>query len=388
MEIDRFRETPTGHLVPLTVHYQGKETAYFGFVADPLPERIQLQPETNLVVSEADQALGMLEGVASMLPNKALFIRPIVRREAVSTSALEGTYAGFSEVLEAEVSQPDRATGDIREVLNYTKTAENALAWIEGRHITLGLIQQLHETLIAGTRGDSPDTGRFRTIPVMIGPEGAPPTEAHFIPSPPGVILEDRMRDWEEWIHREDAIPVVVRSAVSHYQFETIHPFRDGNGRLGRLLAILVLIERGPLSGHLFSLSPYLEARRAEYGELLRAVSGEGDFDSWVRFFASAVRDQAIEAHGKVQSLLAWRQTAVERLREAGLRGSVITICENLIGFPLVTPSQASDMVDVTYRAANLAIGKLVDHGVLIEATGRNYGRIFVAPQVLTILES
>ena len=384
----RFANSPNGHLEPLVIWHGGKESDYFGFVPDRLPDAFSLTAETTLAVSEADQALGLLEGVARMLPNTALFIRPIVRREAVSTSALEGTYAGFSEVLEAEVAQSAHPTAEVREVLNYTRTAERALVWIKSQPITLGLLQQLQAVLVAGTRGDGPDTGRFRTVPVMIGPEGAPPANAHFIPCPPGAVLEDRMRDWEEWNYRQDATTSVVRSAVSHYQFETIHPFRDGNGRLGRLVAILLLIARGPLSGHLFSLSPYLEARRGEYGDLLRGVSGEGDWDSWVRFFAIGVRDQAIEAHGKAESLLRWRESTVDHIRDSGIKGSAITLCENLIGFPVISRTQAAELADVTYRAATLAIEKLVEAGVLREATGRTYGRLYYAPEVLAILDT
>jgi Fic family protein len=388
MDIDRFANSPTGQLVPLKVRHGGEEIDYFGFLANPLPDEIPLNAETILAVSEADQALGLLEGLARMLPNKALFVRPIVRREAVSTSALEGTYAGFSEVLEAEAAKSAHPTAEIREVLNYMNTAEQALEWIQDRPITLNLIQQLHSTLVQGTRSDSPDSGRFRTVPVMIGPEGAPPTDAHFIPSPSGIVLEDRMRDWEEWNYREDHIPAVVRTAVSHYQFETIHPFRDGNGRLGRLIAILLLIERGPLSGHLFSLSPYLEAHRGEYGEHLRSVSGEGDYDSWVRFFAEAVRVQADEGHTKAERLLRWRETTVEQLRDAGIKGSAITICENLIGFPVISRTHARDLADVTYRAATLAVEKLVEEGVLVEVAGRSYGKLYFAAQVLDILDA
>lgn len=388
MDIDRFGDSPTGHLLPIQVRHAGEEIDYFGFVPNHLPDEIPLRPETILAVSEADQALGLLEGAARMLPNPTLFIRPMVRREAVSTSALEGTYAGFSEVLEAEAAQSAHPTAEIREILNYTTTAEQALTWIENGRVTLNLIKQLQSTLVAGTRGDSPDSGRFRTVPVMIGPQGASPTEAHFIPCPDGIVLEDRMIDWEEWNYRNDAIPAVVRSAVSHYQFETIHPFRDGNGRLGRLVAILLLIERGPLSGHFFSLSPFLEAHRREYGELLRGVSGEGDWDAWVAFFARAVQVQATEAHRKAEALLRWREATVERLRHRGIKGSAITLCENLIGFPVISRTQAAGLADVTYRAATLAIDKLVTEGVLREATARRtYRRLYFAPEALAILD-
>lgn len=372
----------------MTVWHAGREVDYFGFVPDPLPREVSLTDATYLAVSQADQALGLLEGVAGTLPNRDLLIRPIIRREAVSTSALEGTYAGLSEVLQAEVSEVGDWTSEVREVLNYTRTAEQALAWIAEKPITLNLIKDLQETLVKGTRGDTAETGRFRTVPVMIGPDRAPPEAAHFIPGPPGEEMRTLFGDWESWNYSEDNIPALVRAAISHYQFETIHPFRDGNGRLGRLLAILLLIERGPLTGHLFSLSPYLEARRGEYGDLLRGVSAEGDYDSWVRFFAAAVAEQASQARTRVNGLLEWREDVVARLRSDGLRGTVIAIAESLIGYPFTTPSQAQHQFSVTYRSANRAIGQLAERGVLTEITGRSYGRVFAAPGVMRILDS
>jgi Fic family protein len=389
MDIDRFQNSPVGRLQPMTVWHAGREVDYFGFVPDPLPSEVPLSDATHLAVSQADQALGLLEGVAGVLPSRDLLIRPIIRREAVSTSALEGTYAGLSEVLEAEVTDDRRWTSEVLEVLNYAQTTERALTWIEeGKPITLNLIKSLQETLVSGTRGDTADTGEFRSVPVMIGPNGAPPEAAHFIPGPPGDELRALLEDWETWNYKEDNVPAIVRAAISHYQFETIHPFRDGNGRLGRLLAILLLIERGPLTGHLFSLSPYLEARRGEYGELLRGVSAEGDYDSWVRFFATAVTEQASQGRTRVSGLLDWREETVSRLRHDGLRGTVISIAESLIGYPFTSPSQAQHQFNVTYRAANRAIGQLSERGILAEITGRSYGRVFAAPGVMRILES
>ena len=388
MDIDRFVDSPVGRLVPITVPYAGSEVEHYAFVPDPLPNEISLSESTLLDVSEADQRLGILEGAAGALPNKDLLVRPMIRREAVSTSALEGTYAGLSEVLEAEVSESLRARSEVLEVLNYAAAAEQALDAIEHSPISLNLILRLHSTLIAGTRGDSADTGRVRSVQVMIGPQGAPPTRAHFIPPPPGESLDDALRTWEAWNYAPNPISPVVRAALSHYQFEAIHPFRDGNGRLGRLLAILLLIERGPLSAHLFSLSPFLEARRDEYGQRLRAVSGEGDFDGWVGFFARAIAEQARLARDRVHRLLGWRQDTVDRLRSTGLRGTAIVIAESLIGYPVVTPSRASEQFNVTYRAANRAVGRLVDEGVLSEVTGQRYGRVFAAIEVLSILDS
>lgn len=387
MDPERYRDSPIGRLVPVTLRYGGTDVEHESFVPAPLPSEVALSAATQLAVSRADQALGILEGVAGTLPNKDLLIRPTIRSEAVSTSALEGTYAGFREVLEAEVSPVSRARLEVTEVLNYTRTAETALEIIATEPISLRVMQGLHSQLVTGTRGDSPDTGRFRTVPVMIGPEGAPPQSAHFIPTPPGPEMDALLADWEAWNYAEDDIPSIVRIAVSHYQFETIHPFRDGNGRLGRLVAVLLLIERGPLSGHLLTLSPYLEARREEYGELLRQVSATGDYNPWVSFFAGALSAQATQARSRVERLLNWRQETVTHLRDQGVRGTAIAIAESLIGYPIVTPTGAKDQHNVSYRSANLAIARLESEGVLVEFTGRRYRRVFGAPDVIEILD-
>jgi Fic family protein len=210
--------------------------------------------------------------------------------------------------------------------------------------------------------------------------------DAHFIPLPPGEEFRALLADWEAWNYRDDHISLVARAAISHYQFEAIHPFRDGNGRLGRLLAVLLLIERGPLTGHLLSLSPYFEARRDAYGEHLREVSASGDFDPWVQFFATGIAHQARIARTRVERLLLWRQNTVDELRSSGVRGVAITIAEDLIGYPVLTPSEAAKRFGVTYRAANRAVQRLESAGVLDEITGRSYGRKFFAPDVLSIL--
>lgn len=386
VDVDRFSQSPVGEVVPITIFARDRKIEYYAFVPTPLPDRLDLSDETRLAVSIADQALGKLEGLASQLPNPHLLVRPIIRREAVSTSALEGTYAALSEVLEAELVETPRTRVQVREVVNYLNATEEALSRLEREPIHINMLLDLHAILFSGVRGHSPETGQVRTIPVLIGPPGATPEESHFVPPPPERVME-LLADWERWNYRDDVIPIVVRTAVSHYQFEAIHPFGDGNGRLGRMVAALLLIDRGPLSGHLFSLSPYLESRRAEYGERLREVSATGDWDGWVTFFAQAVAAQADGARLRAESLLAWRDQTISGLRESGLKGLVISIAESLIGYPGITPTSAAKQFSVTYRAANRAIGILEERGILTEMTGRDYGRFFLCQEVVAIFE-
>ena len=387
MDVKRFENSPIGKVVPITIAMRDQTVDHFAYVPQPLPARIELSDATRMAVSEADQALGKLEGLASLLPNPHLLIRPTIRREAVSTSALEGTHTALTDLLEAEFVESSRDRAEVVEVLNYMRATEAALLRLQREPIHLNMLLGLHSILFQRVRADMAEIGQVRSVPVLIGPSGARPAAAHFVPPPPAV-LHDLLDDWEKWNYRDDHIPIVVRAAVSHYQFETIHPFRDGNGRIGRLVAALLLIDRGPLSGHLFSLSPFLEARRAEYGELLRNVSATGEWNDWVEFFARGVANQADGSRLRVERLIHWREETVARLRAEGLKGTTITIAESLIGYPGVTPTEAAVRFDVTYRSANRSIGKLEALGILTETTGRTYDRFFLCRDVVDIIQS
>jgi Fic family protein len=192
--------------------------------------------------------------------------------------------------------------------------------------------------------------------------------------------------DWERWNYNTPHLPLLARIAVSHYQFETIHPFTDGNGRMGRLIAILLLIDRGPLSDHYMVLSPYLEGRRDRYVELLGQTTVSGDFDPWVRFFAEAIRSEASAARLRISALVSYRSATVDRLRRAGLKGTIIEIAERLVEQPVVTASVVAKTFDVTFQTANRAIARLVDEGILEEATGKTYARVFVAREVFRLM--
>lgn len=233
---------------------------------------------------------------------------------------------------------------------------------------------------------NAPSSGRLRDSQVAIGTPGSLITEARFVPPPPGPALAELFGDWEKWNYAANGVPLLARIAVSHYQFETIHPFIDGNGRMGRLIAILLLIDRGPLSNHYMVLSPYLESRRSTYIDLLAQVTETGDVDPWVRFFAEAVRAEAEAARSRISALTDYRDATVDRLRRSGLKGVIIELAEELIERPVLTPTAVAQAMGVSYQTANRAIGRLVDEDILGEATGRTYGRIFVANEVMQLL--
>jgi Fic family protein len=248
------------------------------------------------------------------------------------------------------------------------------------------MLEQLQKVLVRGTRGDSHDAGRIRTTQVFIGAGGGRVNDARFVPAPPGDQLRVGVDGWASWLMAEDTIQLVIKMALGHYQFETLHPFNDGNGRLGRLVCVLQLAHRGELRVPVLNLSPWLEGRRRQYQDHLLSVSASGDFEPWIRFFSEAVRAQAVRAVEKIDALHDWRDGALTQLLDADLRGVAVRIVEDLLGYPLITATLAAERHGVSYQAANTAIRRLVQLGILEERTGRRYGRVFAARKVLNII--
>ena len=390
MNLDAFAKSPIGKLVPISGldPSTGRQFSHKAFVPDPLsPAAPELEADTWGLISRASLALGRLDQAGRQIPDPRLLLRPSLRREAVSTSALEGTFAPFQEVLEADVAEGEAEPSPaIREILNYVGMAEAGLGWIKERPISVGMLCELQAILVRGTPGDARDAGRIRELQVVIGAEGTRVEDARFVPPPPGDQLVAGLRAWESWLQEDHGIDPVVAVALAHYQLEALHPFADGNGRLGRLVVVLQLIRSGVLSEGLLTISPWLEQRRREYQDHLLAVSQSGEFDPWVRFMALALQVQADAATAQIEALLEFQESMRELAREYPLRGVAARIAEDLIGRPVVTASAASRMYGVTFQAANSAISRLVRAGVLRETTGRSYGRIFVAPKVLGII--
>lgn len=389
MDPTAFANTPVGRLVPIKGHDQRWDEDFedYAFVPDPLPASLPLSESTYAIVADAAMALGRLDAATNRLPNPRLLVRPALRLEAVSTSALEGTYATLTEVLEGDFVEETRRSAEVAEVLNYVRATETALERIKERAISFNLIAELQQILVRGTRGDSYDAGRLRERYVLIGPDNCRVSEARFIPTPHGDLLRDGVSDWEKWINAVDSIPLLVKVAAGHYQFETLHPFSDGNGRLGRLIAILQLIYNGAIQHPLLNISHWFERRRNQYQDHLLKVSQTGEIDPWVTFFCNAVLDQAVDACGRIEHLVAIREEMIQTLRQAGAKGTSRAIVDNLIGFPVVTVPAMTAVHGVSYQAANTAVARLVELGILREATGRTYHRVFVCDVVLRELE-
>ena len=390
MDLTAFAASPMGHLTPISGHdtYLGRDYNHFAFLPHALPVSISLTERTYNRVTQASMEVGRLDFAVQRLPNPSLLVRPALRREAQSTSALEGTYAPLDDVLEADYREEANQSAELREIMNYVRAAEEGLNLIKKKPIHFNLIAELQKILVRGTRGDGYDAGRIRSGHVYIGERSLGIEQSRFVPPPSGDSLKDGVSDWEKWINADSDVPLLVRAAVGHYQFETLHPFNDGNGRMGRLVVTLQLVDGKALSYPVLNLSPWLKEREVEYKDKMLAVSTTGDFNPWVTFFCDAVDAQARDAVKKIEDVLAVRQDWMRLLSQRKVRGVAVNIVDSLIGYPYITVGEAAKLHGVTYPPANNAISKLVDLGILQEATGSDYGRVFVAPRLRAIFAS
>lgn len=389
MDVDAFRRSPVGHLVPISGYdtYLGRHYSHYAFVPAPLPTTINLAPRTCKLVSEADRELGRLDAATSRLPNPGLLVRPTLMREAVSTSALEGTYATLAAVLEADLEEPARYSADVREVLNYVAAARRGIELLASKPLCVTTVAELQRLLVKGTRGDSSDAGRLRETQVFIGERSGGIEASRFVPPPNGDVLKESVSDWEKWLHQEVDIPLIAKAALGHYQFESLHPFSDGNGRLGRLIVVLQLVEEGALQHPVLNLSPWLEPRKDEYKDHLLSVSRDGATDAWIQFFAEGVKHQAIDAVRRIDQILRIRDDMLEALRSAKAKGVVLDIAHDLVGYPIIDATQAAALHHVTYPPAAAALKKLESMGLVVEITGGNYGRKYACLDILRALD-
>jgi len=388
MDVGKLRSSPIGQPVPISGYDSrfGEQYNYFAYVPDPLPAELNLDAATYATVIDAAAAMARADQAASLLPNPVLLARPATRREAVSTSALEGTYAALSDVFEADFLDADEITSSVSEVRNYVTAAERAYELIEHGHpISIRMLEDLQRELLRGTPSDGPHAGSVRTTQVFIGVGNRRVESARFVPTPADHRLTDGLQSWQAWIQDSVLIPTIIRVAVAHYQFETLHPFRDGNGRLGRLVMALQLMSAGDLRYPVLNISPWLEQNRTEYQDGLLRVSQTGDWDPWVCFISAAVHAEALEVIARVDKLLALQEGFQMTLK--GSKGVSLRIADDLIGYPMITASLAAKLYDVSYQAANSAIAKLVDRGILKQRTAGRYDRIFQCDAVLAALE-
>ncbi|GAC1352519.1 MAG: Fic family protein [Polyangiales bacterium] len=353
---------------------------YCAFVPHPLPPHLDLSPTAGLL-EEAGLALGSLRGAGARLPNPHILIRPFVRREAVLSSRIEGTQTSFSDLLffEAASNETPRAP-DVPEVVNYVRAVEHGIARLHELPLSLRLCREIHETIMTGHPHATP--GAFRTSQNWIGPPGCTLNEATYVPPPPDE-MSTCLRDWEKFLHARDTLPVLVQAALIHYQFEAIHPFVDGNGRVGRLLVALFLAERKIMPQPLLYLSAFFEKYRDDYYRLLLDVSTKGHWNNWIQFFLRGVRTQAEEALLRVDKLLTLQERYTKLSLAQGRAGaSLAKLVGELFLSPATTVRQAERLLDVTFAAAQKNVNRLVNLGILREVTGKERHRIYLAEEI------
>ncbi len=361
--------------------YEPQPQGYRAFIPAPLPPDppLALTPELTSLLAEAEQALGRLDGSTQILPSQDLFVAMYVRKEAVLSSQIEGTQSSLDDLLAAEarmrrVRQPD----DVGEVVNYVVAMNHGLERLASLPVSVRLIRELHERLLSGTRGSGLQPGRLRESQNWIGPAGATLSEAIYVP-PPHQAVPEALGDLERFIHYEQDLPLLICIGLAHAQFETIHPFLDGNGRVGRLLITLLLCERGALERPVLYLSHYLKQHRGDYYEALQAVREEGAWEEWARFFLRAVQASAVDATRTVREIVALRERHRDLLvAELGRgAGTGLRLLEKLYRLPLVSVPEAQALLEVTYQSANNLVTRLEAMGVLEEITGQARHRVF-----------
>jgi Fic family protein len=368
--------------------YEAQEWGYRAFIPKRLPPDPPLTFDVSLatLLSDAASALGRLDGVASNLPGEGLFLGMYATREAVLSTRIEGTQASLVEVLTAQTDAKETRSADLREAQNYLIAMYHGLDRLASLPLSLRLLREIHAKLLDGTRGAHRNPGEFRTTQNWIGAPGSDLTTARFVPPPPGK-MKTALGDLEVFLHSEETMPALIRVALAHAQFETIHPFLDGNGRVGRLLITFLLCTYGVLQAPLLYLSSYLEANRRDYYEHLQAVRDAGDWEGWVRFFLRGVADVAREATDTARDILglreSHRQLIMDELGKGAGRG--LQLLESLYQQPVVTNRSVAETLGIAPANATPLVGRLVDLRLLQEITGQRRNRRYVYRQYLDL---
>jgi Fic family protein len=356
------------------------------FVPEPVPRTLDLDLATIRLIERAQHRIGALGGATRRLVNPYLLAAPLLRQEAILSSRIEGTITTPEQLALLELGAPPREE-DTREVGNFVRATQHALDALATTPVTLRLIRDTHRILMTGVRGDRERPGELRDAQNFIG-TSLDIREARFVP-PPHTELPRLLGDLERFLNEEEPeLPLLVRIALAHYQFEAIHPFRDGNGRIGRLLIVLLLVREGALPAPLLPISSYLERHRERYMNLLFAVSARGAWLEWIRFFLEAVAESAERAAEQVEGLLELRGRWHARFQAARSSALLLKLVDALFQTPGVTIAQAAALLGVTPAAATANVAKLVEAGILREITGRKRDRIFLAREILTFMSA
>ena len=371
--------------------YISQPGGYRAFIPEPLPPEppIELRGELQGVLSEADRALGRLDGSITTLPYPDLFIAMYVRKEAVLSSQIEGTQSSLQDVLaaEAEIVRPGRPL-DVDEVFNYVRAMHHGLRRLEKLPLSIRLLREIHAELLSGVRGHDRMPGELRTTQNWIGPKGAPLSDAVFVPPPPHEVA-DALSRLERFIHEGPPLPLLIKAGLVHSQFETIHPFLDGNGRLGRLLITFMLCEQGALQKPVLYLSHFFKQHRQEYYDRLQAVRDRGSWEDWLTFFLRGVGEVSLQAADTARKILLLREDhrriITEHLGRSTANG--MRVLESLYRNPYISVGEVQETIGATFSVANNLVTRLVKHGILHEITGQKRNRRFLYRDYVDLFE-
>lgn len=351
----------TGKLVP-------QPGGYLAFYPSPLPPTppLSLDDETMAILSKADRCLGRLDGITQTLPNPELFVAMYVKKEAVLSSQIEGTQASLIDVLEASDDVEEHADPrGVREVVNYVRAMEYGLERLATLPLSLRLLREIHEVLLSGTRGSERAPGEFRRIQNWIGPEGCNLGNAIFVP-PPVPIMHSALDDLEKYFRVDSATSVpLVSIGLIHAQFETIHPFLDGNGRMGRLLIAFWLCQQNILSRPLLYLSHYFKLHRQEYYDRLMSVRLQGDWEGWLQFFLRGIAEVSLEATETAKKILKLREEQISVLKANGASANALKLYDLLFEHPVMTANRSKELLEVSFPTANNLLNSFADLGIL-----------------------
>ena len=388
MNIESIQKSNAGRLVKIG----SEQTAYWAFVPHPLPPDLPVDMELMHELSDAFYALGELAGLGRMMPNPHLLVQPFMRREAILASRIEGTQTNLRDLYAYEGKQlllpfikSTTSEPDIREVFNYVKAMEFGLERLNTLPVCLRWIRELHEQLMEGVRGGHVSPGAFRRTQNWIGPLDSTLSNASFVP-PPVLEMQDALSAFERYLHEDNSYPPLVRLALIHYQFEAIHPFVDGNGRIGRLLISLLMVHWKLLPLPLLNLSAFFENYRQEYYDRLQAVSVDGAWLEWVVFFLRGVTEQSRDTIDRIKQLLDLQEEWRHRLTQTGRSTLPLQLMETLFEFPILSIPRARKLLDITYPSAKRHVDRLVAEGILRQVGDASYDKVFVAEDILSIL--
>lgn len=382
MDPSKFQASTSGKVVR-------QPQGYWAFLPAPLPPALSFSPALVTALSAADRALGELRGLGGAISNPHLLIRPLARQEAVLSSRIEGTRASLADLLAYEATQLSflEPGSDVREVHNYVRALEYGLERISTLPVSLRLIRELHASLMEGVRGEIWTPGEFRHSQNWIGPPGSTLESAPYVP-PPVDEMSTALGDLEKYLHTPADLPPLIRLGLIHYQFEAIHPFLDGNGRVGRLLIALLLSVWQLLPQPLLYLSAYIESNRREYYDLLLAVSQRAAWEEWLLYFLEGVRRQSLDTVERISRLQKLRAQYQTRLQTRRAPARLLRAVDLLFAQPVLTARQMETELGINFPGAQRLIDQLVRAGLLREITGGRRNRIYRADEVLAIIES